>query len=524
MDRLEVGTPRLHARSTLRLAAYAALLIVVSTIWSYYRLSAGTLIGDENSFACTTERMRATGDWVVPRITEEPHLNATPLYNWLTWAVAPWFDESPLWHRFWTALFGVGCVLATFGLGAALYGAEVGLLAGLLLIFNRDFLFMHGIRACGMESLLTFFVTAGILFFVRIRARLATSWADWAGLGLCFGLACISKPPVFGVLFFGTLVLFHLATRHESFASRLSGPSFAAAVTVAVAMPWYVALWLQLGNPALHELFVFNSVQRALDPTARIPFWWHDAILHSSNAFKLFDLALFGALLCCFCNHRRSNTSLLLTPMVIFLAAMTVAGKPAQYAYYVFPLIAILLAAFFLDFGPDLARRFLPVASARYALLGCASIGLLLASADGLKTLRTFGEPEWIHPPFGAYKHFDDKKVRIVLFDFPDQVGAFSARKDGFHAEDFYYTPRMPKALRVNDVPTLKSLLADKQPTALFLPPLAARQPDLAGLVPDVRVQETLKYYSTYPILGFHGAIAESELERVRFIARGGQR
>src|SRR5262249_27803373 len=150
---------------------------------------------------------RATGDWVVPCIAERPHLNATPLYNWLTAAVAPCFGESPLAYRFWSAASGVGCVLATFALGAALFGPEVGLLAGLLLAFNWDFLFYHGTRFGGMDALLAFFLTAAVLCYAWAQARPARAGPAWGLLGACVGLAWLSKPPIFGTFFLAALSL-----------------------------------------------------------------------------------------------------------------------------------------------------------------------------------------------------------------------------------------------------------------------------------------------------------------------------
>src|SRR6516162_1456181 len=86
-----------------RCAAYALLLTAAAAACSFYGLSRGTLVGDEAAFAATTDHMRATGDWVVPCIAERPHLNATPLYNWLTAAAAPGPGGSPLRYRFWSA-------------------------------------------------------------------------------------------------------------------------------------------------------------------------------------------------------------------------------------------------------------------------------------------------------------------------------------------------------------------------------------------------------------------------------------
>ena len=101
---LGVGFPLPGARTAIG----ALALTLVAGICCFLRLSEGTLFGDEAAFACTTDRMQSTGNWIVPFLADKPHLNATPLYNWLTLAVVPWSDGTPLSYRFWSAAFGVG--------------------------------------------------------------------------------------------------------------------------------------------------------------------------------------------------------------------------------------------------------------------------------------------------------------------------------------------------------------------------------------------------------------------------------
>src|SRR5436190_4284932 len=147
--------------TSLRLAVYAVALTALGGWTCFYQLDAGMLVGDEAAFAHTTDRMQRTGDYVVPYIDgrDQPHLNAAPLYNWLTCLTADLFEDGNLRHRFWGAAFGVGCGLAALALGAVLFGPEVGFLAGVLLLTNFAFLFLHGARWCVMESGVAFFAT-----------------------------------------------------------------------------------------------------------------------------------------------------------------------------------------------------------------------------------------------------------------------------------------------------------------------------------------------------------------------------
>ena len=513
------------ARERTRRLFYALLLTILAGFCCFYRLSKGTLVGDEAAFACTTDRMRATGDWVVPFIGIQTHLNATPLYNWLTLAVAPCFADGPLWHRFWSAAFGVGCVLVTFALGTLLFRAEVGLLAGLFLLFNRDFLFCHGIRFGGMEAMLAFFITSAICCYAWLQTRPARAWLAWSLLGLCIGLAWLSKPPVFGCFFFSALVLHHLcARRGEPLAGRVAGPLLALAVGLVVAAPWYVLLWSRLGNPCLHALFVLNSVERALDRTIGSPFCCHDTIRHASNGFKLVEAALACALGCWLAGHRRPQYGLLLLVGGSYLLALTTAGKAGHYLDYLFPLLSVLLAALFLDAGPHLAARCRPALGRRAALAGIG-LAVVLAGADCIKVLRTFASPAWVHPTLGIYQRLapeiEQQRCRLVLLGFPPADRACPIQTWNF--EDLYYAPHMPLADRARDVKELTGLLEDGRPTIVLLPPLTVPQPLLPGLYPELRVEDNPLRFYTYPVLAFHGAAARLRAAELHWLCRGCQ-
>ncbi len=513
--------------SRLRIVTYAILLTVLAGFCCFYRLSDGTLLGDEAAFACTTNRMSATGNWIVPFITDKPHLNATPLYNWLTLAISPCFDETPLLYRFWSAVFGVGCVLMGFALGTLFFRAEVGLLAGLLLAFNRDFLFCHGIRFGAMDAMLAFFVSSAIFCYAWLQTRSPRAWPCWGFLGLGIGLACLSKPPVFGGFFFFLLAIHWVATRRgEALAVRVRGPLLAISVTLLIAAPWYILLWSRLGTPALHVLFVHNSVERAIDPSSRNPLCCHDAICHASNAFKLTLPALACALGCWLTNYRRAQWGLLLFLAGGYLLALSTAGKALNYIFYVFPILAVLLAGLFLESGPRLAAWFRP-GLARVVTLAGIGLAVVLVGADGLKILRVLVGPAWVHPPMGIYEEIEPDvaqgRYRFILFDFPSPDGATASGASSGNFEDLYYPEKMPLADRARNIQELTSLLEDGKPAIVLLPPLTVPQPQLTGLNPESRVAENPWPFYNYPVLTFHGAssrIPQSEWVR---LSRGNQ-
>lgn len=501
------------------LVQIAALTVLAATV-AFYRLGDGTLYGDEAAFACTTERMRTTGDWIVPYLGDAPHLNATPLYNWLTLPLVHWCGESPFWHRFWSAAFGVGCVLLTYRLGAILFRAEVGFLAGVFLALNRDFYFSHGVRFGGMDAMTAFFLTAAVLAYATRQHRSQRESIWWAITGASLGLACLSKPPVFGVFFFTILAAHHLwVRRREGWLASLRGPLLALGMSMVVAGPWYFLIWLRLGHAGLFQLFVFNSVVRSIDSQPVALWQFHKALWHASNGFKLLEVAFVCAAACWWLKHLRPRWELLLAVAGSFLFALAVAGKVnANYTYYVYPLLSVLLAAMLLEAWPWLARRVADRAawSRRGLRAGVATAGLAIAADFGL-VVPQLAAPAWIHPPLEAYVEvlpaLEQQQCRFIMYDFMHAQRSTAQPAAGTNFEELYYGPRMARAEWVDSIDELRQLLADGQPTIVVLPPIGAPTPAMAEICrldPDHRIDLGAWPQWTYPVLSFHQASAAS--------------
>lgn len=500
---------------TWRTIPYAIVLVALATFCCLHRISEGTLFGDEATFASTTDRMRETGDWVVPYVAGSPHLNATPLYNWLNLAILPEAGGTPWNYRFWSAMFGVGCVLLAFVLGTRLFSPEVGLLAGLFLVFNRDFLFNHGVRFGGMDAMLAFFLTGAVLCHARIREGNGRVWPFWSLLGLCIGLAWLSKPPAFGICFFGLIVLHHVWHRRSAgVATWVGGPFLALAVGIAVAAPWYVMLCHRLGFGCLHSLFIYNSVGRALDSTGHNFFSCVDAINHASGNFKLVCPALVMAVACWVVGYRRMAWELLLVIAGGFLLALTVARKGDNYVYYAFPMLAVLVAAALMDAAPRMLSRWVPH---RTAVAIGATVALAIIAYDANKVLhRVFG-PAWIHPPIGLHERLAPEIERgqchLVLVDFP--LGSESLMCSG-GVEDLYYSNKMPLAERVGSPEELRRLVATGKPIVAILPVYRA-VPLPVDLVPIWTGKNPAPVYA-YPVFVFNGIpgdLTPAELTRL---------
>lgn len=124
----------------------------------------------EGRYASIAAGMAETGDWLVPRYNGTPHLEKPPLTYWLAAASIRLFGRtasklaSPEWAvRLPCLLAGVGLVLATAWLGAALFGPSTGIVAGGLLVGCLHFAGIERILAT--EPFLALAAAVGVAAF-----------------------------------------------------------------------------------------------------------------------------------------------------------------------------------------------------------------------------------------------------------------------------------------------------------------------------------------------------------------------
>lgn len=123
--------PRMRRR--LARATLAALLVAVAAL---HVATAGLPdIYDElpGQYAGTAWEMVESGNWLVPTLGGVPRLQKPPLVYWLTGASLRLFGRNEFAARLPTALALVGLALVTSALGARLYGASRGAVAGAIL-------------------------------------------------------------------------------------------------------------------------------------------------------------------------------------------------------------------------------------------------------------------------------------------------------------------------------------------------------------------------------------------------------
>ena len=328
-----------------RFLVYAVVLAVFGSWVCFHHLGRGMLNSDEASFAYTTDRMLGTGDWVgaVHRCAEAASQCRAALQLALLHHLAALRREQPevsrvvggVWRRVRAHGAGAGDAPLPRGGGARRGvappdGLELDLLA-------RP-------RWGVMESTLAFFILAMVVCYVRTiqapdRAR---KW--WGLLGVSFGLAILTKPPVIGGFFFCMLAGHHLLTRRDlAWKQRLRGSLVAGLIAALVAIPWYAAITLRLGPHALDQLLVANSIGRArpkqINHAPLPPTCYFTQVWDSSVSGKISLIAIgFGAGCVLLRSNRRAWSILLMAAVPYILAISGAAEKHLHYVYYALPL------------------------------------------------------------------------------------------------------------------------------------------------------------------------------------------
>jgi 4-amino-4-deoxy-L-arabinose transferase-like glycosyltransferase len=147
---------------------------------------------DEARFALLAQDILVRGDWLLPRLREQPYMNKPPLFIWLIALLSlPVGHVTDFTAQLPAALAAAGAVIGTAVIGARLWNARVGGIAALILVTSVGF--VHHAELVLTDMLLTCFIVLALYAFytgVQHDSRPAMV----VGYGLV-GLAVLSKGP-----------------------------------------------------------------------------------------------------------------------------------------------------------------------------------------------------------------------------------------------------------------------------------------------------------------------------------------
>src|SRR5687767_168648 len=342
--------------------------------------------------------MVVSGDWLTPHYNYEPRFQKPVLYYWLTSITYLATGPSELGARLWAALAGLGLVLITAACGRRWYDESTGLLAGAIAATNFGY-FSIG-RMALPDLPLTFCIPLAIwaaLVSTLESERSPRKFVLLAALGL--GLGFLMKGPV-GVIIPLLVIIPVLAIERRSIALTPSDLVLGFIVMMAVAVPWYLLMWMRHGNDYLQSFFVGDNFERFATDRFNDPRpWWFYLPVVAGGLLPWTPLALtWLGPITGFITRRRDISAVelrlilwALLPLVFYTLSV---GKQPRYVLPVLPPLALLLASSIvartqewrgLDGARSTPRRALPVVVGS-VLSGVflAALGVLLYRAQAL--------------------------------------------------------------------------------------------------------------------------------------------
>jgi len=241
------------------------LLLLLSGLLFYSRLSCPLLEPEEARYAEISRQMLSEGHWLTPVAYGEDYLQKPPLLYWLIMICYRIFGVHDWAARLVPTTACIFIVLITYGWARWTVGPRAAWASGLILCLAPQFLYLGGMVA--MDSLLCLWVIGGLAcgHLALTPGKPDGTWTFWWLLSaLCCGLGIMTKGPVAAVLILGPLTLWTLLEKRWSQLSLSKWLSYLAVVLL-VAGPWYVLTSLR-DPQATRTFFWLHNIVRYLAP------------------------------------------------------------------------------------------------------------------------------------------------------------------------------------------------------------------------------------------------------------------
>lgn len=262
-------------RSCLTLPGFMVLrfLVILAVLTGAYLIGNGTTSlwdRDEPRYAQSSRQMLESGDWVVPRFLDELRLKKPIFIYWCQATAMKWFGPNAFSAR-------LPSVVATV-LALCLIALAVGRLDGArtamwtAFVYGTCALTFAAAKMAITDAVLTLFILGSQVCLARVYLGKG-GWGTMVAMGLCVGLAGLTKGPVvLGVLATTILALIVLRLLERWFPRADTPPSrvtagplrpmrmilkllVVLAVTLAVVMPWIWAIETRIPGYTLKTIY-----------------------------------------------------------------------------------------------------------------------------------------------------------------------------------------------------------------------------------------------------------------------------
>lgn len=199
---------------------------------------------DEGRNAEVAREMLSSGDWITPHFDTLPYLDKPAFFFWLVAASFRLWGISEWGARFPSAAMALASMFLTWSLARRMFGAGVGLRAGIILATSP--LVIAFSRLVIFDMTFTCLVTLSMLCFWCAEFRDSRpAWFDVLAFA-AMGVATITKGPVGFMLPLLSIVAYYAIQRRSRDLKRLHwGLGLIAFLTAT--LPWFVAVSIR--NP-----------------------------------------------------------------------------------------------------------------------------------------------------------------------------------------------------------------------------------------------------------------------------------
>ena len=368
---------------------------------------------DEGHNAECAREMLDSGNWLVPTFNFQLRDHKPPLLYWLQIAAYEWFGVNEFSARLPSALAALAAVLLTYELGRLMFGAGVGLLAGLILVSAGMFCaaahFANPDALLNALTLATFFVVCrGMSRFTCSGLRFAPGaecHSDHAAdakrkptlpissvisAAILMGLAVLTKGPVGLLLPMAVIGLFLLWSRQLKL--LLDGRlGWGVLAFILVAVPWYAWISAETKGEFTRGFFLTHNFGRFLSPMEnhRGPIYYYLVAL--LLGFVPWSPMLIPALFYGFRRRKdeeierqgdqetgrpgENGTGFLASWIIVYLVFFSLSGtKLPNYILPIYPAAAILTGWFLAEWREGLHR--IPDWVMHASLVGIGVVGL----------------------------------------------------------------------------------------------------------------------------------------------------
>ena len=206
---------------------------------------------DEGRYAQIAGQMVSGGNWLEPKLFGIDYLRKPPLFYWLIASSFRVFGKNEWAARAVPALFGVMGVLSVYFFTRKVFGARAALFSSLILLSNPWYL--HVSRYLVIDSVFSFFVTAGIFFFYLARTEQKTALLYDSGFYTCVALAFLAKGLLALVLPGFSILIYALWTGQLGRFLKESRLFLGLGIFLLITAPWF--WWMSRHKPDFWNVF-----------------------------------------------------------------------------------------------------------------------------------------------------------------------------------------------------------------------------------------------------------------------------